>query len=154
MEKMKNQEALEEVLSACKVCRVGFSDGEGMAIVPMNFGYEFTPDHLALYFHSGPDGRKIRAFGNNPNVCFEMDGQHRLVNHGSGEIACSYSYAFCSAMGTGRISFVEDPEEKRMGLELLTRHQCGREIPVQTGNLSRVAVLKLTVETVSIRRHG
>lgn len=151
---MKNQTELEQVLSACKVCRVGFLDGEGMAIVPMNFGYEFTPDRLVLYFHSGPDGRKIRAFRESPTVCFEMDGDARLVVYGSGESACDYGFAYCSAMGTGRISLVEDGEEKRRGLELLTLHQSGRRLPINDRNFGRTAVMKLAVESVTTKRHG
>ena len=145
-------ENFKEVMDRCKICRIGTADQDGMMIVPMNFGYEMDGG-VKLYFHTGKDGRKLRAFRENPGVCFEMDAEGSLLlNFGDGTKACDYGYTICSAMGTGEISFVEDPQEKQRALELIALRQTGRELPVPASSVTHVTVLKLTVKDVTTRR--
>lgn len=144
-------EAFSQILASCKVCRIGACDERGMMIVPMNFGYEMDVD-TKLYFHTGMDGRKLRAFRNNPHVCFELDGRGALITNGDGEEACAYSFAIFSAMGSGEITFVEAPAEKQRALELITFHQTGRHLSVPLAKMDRVSVLCLTVGEVTTRK--
>ena len=118
---IKDPAELEKVLDACKVVRIGTMDAEGMFIVPVNFGYEFCQKErsLKLYIHSAKEGRKAEAFAENPNVAIEMDCGHEVIR---GDYTCSYSFAFSSIMGNGRIRMVENEEEKRHGLTLLMQH--------------------------------
>lgn len=141
-----------EILAQCKVCRVGTSDESGMMIVPMNYGYEVEDGCVRLYFHTGMDGRKIRAFRASPSVCFEIDGRGELITHGCGEKACDYSYAIFSAMGTGNIEFLEDPQQKQRALEVITLHQSGKSLPVPLEKTARVTVLCLTVQDATTRK--
>lgn len=125
---IKDPAELEKVLDACKVVRIGTMDAEGMFIVPVNFGYEFCQKErgLKLYIHSAKEGRKAEAFAENPNVAIEMDCGHEVIR---GDYTCSYSFAFSSIMGNGRIRMVENEEEKRHGLTLLMQHvEAGAEI--------------------------
>ena len=121
---VKDTEDLRHILESCKVVRVGAVDEEGMFIVPVNFGYllEETQEgsqNLKLYFHGAASGRKADTFSCSPEVAFEMDGSHALIR---GDYACSYSYAYESIMGNGRIRVVEDHEEKIYGLSLIMKH--------------------------------
>lgn len=143
----------ETIAAHCKVCRLGLSDEQGMMIVPMNFGYEIRDDKLLLYFHSRMEGRKIRALRENPGVCFEMDCGGDLAVYDGGTKACDYGTNFVSAMGTGTVAFLEEPEEKRNALALLACHQTGRRLPVPDRALSGVAVFRLDVQSLSLRRH-
>ena len=52
---------LRLILEECKVCRIATIDEEGLYIVPLNFGYEYDGEKLALYVHSSRDGRKVRV---------------------------------------------------------------------------------------------
>lgn len=149
-----SSEELLHLLSQCKLCRIGYTDGEGSAIVPMSFGYCLEDGKLQLYFHSRQEGRKTRAFRENPRVCFEMEGECRLTTRGSDTLACNYSYCYVSAMGEGTVTFLEGREQKRQGLELLTEHQCGRRLPIAAEKMDCVAVFKLTVEKLSVKHHG
>ena len=48
-------------------------------IVPMNFGYENVNGRRTLFFHCAGEGRKLDLLRRNPDVAFEMDCRHRLL---------------------------------------------------------------------------
>ena len=117
-----DKEQLKQVLECCKVCRLGITD-EIPYIVPMNFGYAWD-DHLTLYFHSAPRGRKIDLLMQHPKVAFEMDCDHQLVG---GSTACRYTYKYSSLMGVGEARFLEDYEEKLMPLKAVMKQVSGTD---------------------------
>ena len=53
-------EVLKEIVEECDTVRLGLTDAEGMFIVPVNYGYEFTEKNgkaeLQLYFHGAAEG--------------------------------------------------------------------------------------------------
>ena len=53
---------------------------------------------------------------------FEMDTAHELVR---ADAACGFSFRYRSIGGEGRIAVVEDPEEKRHGLDCIMKHMSG-----------------------------
>lgn len=141
--------AMLEILARCDCCRVGFADGDSVYIVPLNFGFVQHGGHLVLYFHSAVEGRKIDLAKTHPRVGFEMDTAHRLKK---GERACDYSYSYQSIIGEGKLSLVEDRAEKIAGLQCLMRKYGGQEPwSFDEGALSRVAVLRLDVESLSCK---
>ena len=44
-------ERIDEIIRACDCCRLGFQDGEGVYIVPVNFGFAWEDGKRVLYFH-------------------------------------------------------------------------------------------------------
>ena len=94
---------LRQILADCDVVHIGAMDGDGMFVVPVNYGYEFCsgsegektvstveglPGSLRLYLHSAGEGRKAEAFAGGPEVAFEMDCGHEIIR---GDYTCSYS---------------------------------------------------------------
>ena len=143
---------LREVLKDCQVARIGTSDEEGMFIVPLNFGYEFSEKDgsLRLYLHCAGEGRKAEAFAKYPEVAFEMDCGHEIIR---GDYACSYSYAYRSIMGNGIIHKVENTEEKLHGLRLLMQHlEPGANMEFEPEVLERVAVYRVDVTAFTGKR--
>lgn len=147
---------LHKLIERCHVVRIGFTDDEGMAIVPMNFGYEWhdEPQKLTLWLHSATDGRKARAWGHNKDngvrVAFEMDCDNGVI---TGNYACSYSLAYESIMGTGIIHQVISGEDKVWGLDLLMQHMApGAPTAFGPGVLERTALWRLDVESFSGKR--
>lgn len=71
---IRDAEKLRQILADCDVVHIGAMDGDGMFVVPVNYGYEFCsesegeknvstvegfPGSLRLYLHSaGRDGRQ------------------------------------------------------------------------------------------------
>lgn len=142
------------VLEACDCCRLGFWDGEGVYILPLNFGYTADGgkgDGLTLYFHGALEGKKIDLAKDGPRVGFEMDTKHELITH---ETACGYAYRYQSIIGRGDLKIVTDPEEKILGLERIMAHYSGRDTwEIRPEMAARVAVLRLTVTEWSCKEH-
>ncbi|MDD3393719.1 MAG: pyridoxamine 5'-phosphate oxidase family protein [Anaerotignum sp.] len=136
------------ILDECKVCRVAMQDEQGLYLVPLNFAYSYEKEQLTLYFHSAKEGRKIDAIEKNGAVAFEMDCGHRLME---AQAACQYGYEFKSVIGQGTASLVEDPEEKKRALALLMKHQTGKDFTFDDRMADSVAVIRLTVESISAK---
>ena len=141
---------LKAIVDLCKVCRLGLHDAEGIYIVPLNFGYAFKDDHFTLYFHGAKVGRKLDAIAYNPQVCVEMDCEHRLIE---AEQACEYGYSFKSIIANGTASIVEDVEEKKLGLTLLMKHQSGKDFTFTDEMTKAVAVFKVEIDSLSGKWH-
>ena len=178
---VRDVEMLRTIVEACKVVHIGCIDEEGVFVVPMSFGYEWsmatenatcgggiaTGDeadnvvpgtgteaeaHLTLWLHCAAEGRKARAWAENPHVAIEMDCEDGLI---TGDFACAYSYAFRSIMGTGTLTPVTSPAEKRRGLTRIMEHIApGSPISYSDQSIERVAVWRLDVErfTGKLRR--
>lgn len=141
---------LISILNACMICRVALKDEQGLYIVPLNFGYDFQQDQLILYFHSAKTGRKLSAIQKDDQVAFEMDGQHRLIE---AKQACGYGFAFDSIIGKGSAAIVSDPQEKKTGLQLLMKHQTGKDFNFDDQQASTVVVWKIVVSEFTGKRH-
>ena len=115
--------AIGRIIGDCKVLRLGMVDGGRPYVVPMNFGFDLRDGVLELYCHSAPEGRKVEVLRRKPEVCFEMDCGHRLVE---AEAACGYGFAYSSVIGEGTVGFIEDHEEKLRALLRIMEHQTGR----------------------------
>ena len=46
---------IDEIITRCSCCRVGFNDGGEVYIVPMNFGFVKRGEKRVLYFHSAKE---------------------------------------------------------------------------------------------------
>ena len=121
---IKDQETLRELIDDCVVVRIGAMDKEGMFIVPVNYGYEWedikdSAPSLKLYFHSASQGRKADAFSREPVVALELDREGGVIR---GTYTCSYSFAYQSVMGTGKIRKLTEAVEKLHGFEKIMEH--------------------------------
>ena len=144
---IKDAAVLREIIEECDVVRIGVSDQDGMFIVPVNYGYEFAADRdtikLTLYIHGAKEGRKAEAFAAAPSVALEMDCRHELI---TGGYTCSYSYAYRSIMGNGRIRCLDTEEEKRMGLVRIMEHLApGAAIEFRPEMLAKTNVYRIDV---------
>lgn len=69
-----------------------------------------------------------------------------------GDIACDFSAKFQSVVGTGKISIVEDREEKLKGLNFLMRQTSGNaEWQYSEEMINAVAVYKVDVNKISCK---
>ena len=121
-----------EILSRCQVCRLGMCQKGMPYVVPLNFGVEREGERLVLYFHGAREGKKLDIIRENPQVCVEFDGEHRLLE---GETACAHSFAYESVIGFGKAGILESHEEKAQGLAAILRSLTGKEFtftPEQT----------------------
>ena len=146
-----DSEKIRDVITACHCCRLGFSDQGQVYIVPLNFGYEEADGRRIFYFHGAPEGRKIQLIRAGNPVGFELDTDYQLKEAPE---ACGYSARFRSVIGTGRVSLLEEPEEKIHALRCIMGHYTGRkdwEFPAVA--VEKTAAFRLVVEELSCKEH-
>ena len=142
---------INEIISSCHCCRLGFQiDGE-VYIVPLNFGYNEKDGKKTFYFHSAKEGRKIDLMTKTHSAGFELDTNYKLIE---GDIACKHSARFQSVIGTGHITFIEEPEEKKIALQTIMLHNTEKDHwDFSDVMLKAVCVFKLEVKQLSCKEH-
>ncbi|MEG0547113.1 MAG: pyridoxamine 5'-phosphate oxidase family protein [Oscillospiraceae bacterium] len=131
-----------KIIEKCNILRMAMVDNGKPYIVPLNFGYVVDGEKLELYFHTAKKGMKMDILALNPNVCFEMDCEHKLL---ADEIACKNTFLFESVLGNGYIEFIENPSEKVNGLNILMKHQTGKTFEIPEKATAGIAVGKIVV---------
>ena len=88
----------------------------------------------------------------NNNVGFELDTNHRI--YGKDDVACTYTCAFQSIIGTGKVFIVENYDEKIQGLIEIMKHNTGKtEWQFNEKMVNSVCVFKLEVEELACKEH-
>ena len=142
---------IKEIIRACDCCRLGLCDAGKVYIVPLNFGYTEQGGKHTFYFHSAKEGRKITLLSQNPCVGFELDTGYQLIESAQ---ACGYSARFQSIIGTGTVTMLHTPEEKRAALqEIMMRHTGKEDWQFPEDMLEAVCVFRLDVEELSCKEH-
>lgn len=141
---------LLNIVEECRICHLGLLDDKGVYVVPLNYGYEYVDKQLILYSHSAQVGRKIDAILKNPNVCVEMDCDHRLIE---GEKACDFSFGFKSIIGNGKATILSNYDEKLKGLSLLMKHETQKEYEFDEKMVNHVSVIKVVLDEFSGKYH-
>lgn len=84
---------------------------------------------------------------------FELDTNHKIYFKNE-DVACTYTSAFQSVIGNGRVTFIEDYEEKLKGLLELMKHNTEKsEWKFDERMINSVCVFKLEVEELSCKEH-
>ena len=117
--------------------------------MPLNFGYEYEGNKLAVCVHSARDSHKVRAFKTNAAVAFEMDTGHELVKS---NMACQTSYRYKSIIGNGSIHELDDNTEKATALNAMMEHLTGKTFEFNDKMVNAVAVFRIDVSRFSGKR--
>ena len=140
---------IEAFIAKEQIMRIAFYDNGEIYIVPVNYGYTNDSGRFAFYFHGAKAGRKYELSKGSPDIGFEIDGNYELLE---ADIACDFSAKFQSVVGTGKISIVEDREEKLKGLNVLMRRTSGNaEWQYSEEMINAVAVYKVDVNKISCK---
>ena len=142
---------INDIISKCHCCRLGFCDDKEVYIVPLNFGFVETDGKRTFYFHGAKEGRKIDLISKTHSAGFELDTNYKLHE---GDTACEYSASFLSVIGTGRVEFVEDREEKGAALQAIMFSNTGKsDWSFTDAMINSVCIFKLEVEKISCKEH-
>lgn len=134
---------MEQVLAEEHFCRIALCEDNKPYMVPMNFGYEGG----CLYLHSACEGKKIDILKKNPNLCFEVDRGCQAI---PAESPCNWSMEYCSIIGFGEAIFVEEPEEKKKGLDIIVKKYLGKpynDYPEEM--LRKLVVIKVKIKNLT-----
>jgi hypothetical protein len=144
-----DEKSIEAFIAKEHIIRIAFYDNGEIYIVPVNYGYTNDSGQYAFYFHGAKAGRKYELSKESPNIGFEIDGNYELLE---ADIACDFSARFQSVIGTGKISIVDDREEKLKGLNVLMRQTSGKaEWQYSEEMMNAVAVYKVDVNEISCK---
>lgn len=146
---IKDKALIEQFIAKEQIIRIAFYDNGDLYIVPLNYGFIYENYKYVFYFHGAKAGRKFELSKSSPMVGFEIDGEYELLQ---ADVACNYSAKFQSVIGTGRLSIIEDYEEKIKGLNVLMNHISGKsEWDYSKDMVNAVAVFRLEVDKLSCK---
>jgi nitroimidazol reductase NimA-like FMN-containing flavoprotein (pyridoxamine 5'-phosphate oxidase superfamily) len=107
---LENPKDLEAILSQSTVCYLALKTKGAPYILPMSYGYHAG----VLYFHCAPVGHKIDLLRREPEVGFHISEGVRVRE---GNVPCQFGVAYRSIIGTGRVRFLEERENKQAALK-------------------------------------
>lgn len=141
-------EVLNEILDKSHLCRLGLVDNGEAYIIPVNFAHSGG----IIYIHSAPKGRKIKIIKTCKRVSFEMELDYSIIKS---DIPCGWTEQYRSLTGKGTIEIETDPAAKKKGLDLIMRkYGADMELNYDENILSRMVILKLSIETVTGKQSG
>ncbi len=136
------QGELEQVLWHGRVCHLAIPDEPLPYLVPLNYGYQ----EGALYFHSAPQGHKIDLLQRQRRARFIVTIDMGIIE---AEEACNWGARFTSVMGSGRIEFIDDPQEKQAALQVLMAQYSDQVFTFAEDQVAATGVFKLVIESMS-----
>lgn len=139
---IKNKEHLVDILRHGKYTTVSMCRNKEPYLVTLSYG--FDEDENILYFHSAQKGLKIEFLEDNPHVCATV-----IQDKGYGKGKCAHAYR--SVVFWGKMSVVDDLEEKKHGMDILLNHledepdQLKRRLLKDDQSYANLGVLKLEI---------
>ncbi len=134
-----DKKEIEKILMESDICRLAMVDGDKPYIVPMNFGYQDG----SVFFHCAKEGRKLDVIRKNSNICFEVDQAIKFIKAKS---ACDWGIKYKSVIGFGQALLVDDPDEKRKGLDIIMSHYSGKTFEYSDEMIEKIIVIKVIVD--------
>jgi nitroimidazol reductase NimA-like FMN-containing flavoprotein (pyridoxamine 5'-phosphate oxidase superfamily) len=101
------------ILNEAKHVTVAMSLGDAPYLATLSHGYD--EDRNCVYFHCAPEGKKVEILRANPRVWGQA-----LVDNGYQQGSCDHLYR--TTQFHGRVTFVDDQEEKEHALRVMIRH--------------------------------
>ena len=144
------QEEIDQIINSCEACVIGMIDIDGNPyVLPFNFGYK----EGKLYIHSGPEGKKIDIWKENPKVCVSFSSDYKMnIRHDN--VACSYSMKYRSVLIHGSIVQVENVDEKVRILNIIMEKYSGRaDFTYGKPALENVSVFEIVINSVESRAY-
>ena len=94
---------------------------------------------------------KIEIIRKNSKVCFEFDSSVEIIEH---ENACNWDMKYLSVIGFGNAVFIEDVEEKRVALGVITSQYSQRPFSFPDDSIARTTVIKVDIESMTGKQFG
>jgi nitroimidazol reductase NimA-like FMN-containing flavoprotein (pyridoxamine 5'-phosphate oxidase superfamily) len=155
-----------DIIEAADSCRLALIDDSGPSLSPylvaLNFGYEPAGEHGlfgTFWFHGAKTGRKLDLIRRRPEACVELDTEHQAVKNALG---CGWGMKYASVFANGKARIVEDPTERRRGIDCLMDHylrlwgppegSSTTPLPIEDRVLATTTVFCLNVESLSAKR--
>jgi len=140
---IQSRDMIDEIITKTEVCRLGLSHNNHPYIVPVSFGY----DGRCLYFHSTEKGMKIDYMLANPQVCFEMEQDVKVIPYE--EQACKWGHAYTSVIGFGTVREITEMALKTEAMNHIMRHYSGKDWEFDAQTLGNTRLWCISIEQVT-----
>lgn len=107
-----DQKELRNILKSTKYVTLALSKDNRPYLVTLSHGYD--EDRNCIYFHCATEGKKIDYLKSNNNVWGQA-----FIDHGYEEGQCNH--LFSSVHFSGKVTFIEKPEEKVKAMQCMIR---------------------------------
>jgi nitroimidazol reductase NimA-like FMN-containing flavoprotein (pyridoxamine 5'-phosphate oxidase superfamily) len=117
-------ETLKKILKTAPYVTIAMSMEGKPYLVSLSHGYDESRN--CVYFHCAKKGKKLDYLRSNDVVWGQA-----VLDHGyfRAEDPCEYNHLFASVHFSGKVTFIDDPDEKRHALECLIRQLNGEPEP-------------------------
>lgn len=133
---------INQILSKGEVIRIAMVDKGEPYVVPMSYGFK----EGSIYIHCAYEGRKVSVMKENPNVCFEVSVDYKLVKK---DQACGWTYHFKSVIGKGRAVFIDDVSEKLIGLSAIMEQYGSDDHSFPEKAVEKTLVIRIDIEELT-----
>jgi nitroimidazol reductase NimA-like FMN-containing flavoprotein (pyridoxamine 5'-phosphate oxidase superfamily) len=140
---------MDDIIREAQVCYVGMADADGPYVLPMNFAYE----NKTLYLHCDTHGRKLDILRENPSVCVNFNTGNELFYRHK-EVGCSWGMKFKSVNLHGKVTFVEDYEEKYRIMKMVMKKYSGEDYEFSVPSIKNVIVMSITADKLTGKVYG
>ena len=104
---------LKKILKSAKYVTLAMSMDNQPYLVSLSHGYD--ENRNCIYFHCATEGKKLDYLKSNNTVWGQA-----MLDYGYFEGKCNHLYA--SVHFSGKVTFIEEPDEKRHAMECMMRH--------------------------------
>lgn len=139
--------SIEKIIHKAKVFRLALTLDDNPYVVPLCFGYRAK----TIYFHSARKGKKIDILKQNNRVCFEFDIDCEPLES---ENACNWSMKYRSVIGFGKVSFIEDMNEKEEALGIILENYSEKKFQFPEKMVNATLVAKIDIDQISGKFSG
>ena len=137
-----DQQEIEGIFNKAHIIHLAMVDQGRPYVIPLNFGYQDNK----IYFHCAPKGRKIDILKQNSEVCFELVGDYKIVDHDS---ACNWTCHYESIIGYGTCSFIQDGDEKKRALDIIMNQYSNADWSYNEKSIRGTTVVEIAIQEIT-----
>jgi len=134
---------IDDIINTAQVCRLAMCKDNIPYLVPLAFGY----DGKCIFLHSAKEGQKIDFINSNNRVCVEFERNIKIQSNE--ESACKWAFDYETAICSGRIYEIKQPEEAIKALKLVLKHYSEKEWNIPQNLLKVTAVWKIEIDEIT-----
>ncbi len=138
---IRDKREILKILDEAKYITIAMTDTDGPYLVTLTHAYH--EEKNAIYFHCANDGRKVDILRRDNRVWGQA-----LLDKGYIQGSCDHLYA--TAQFKGRVTFVTDPEEKRLALETMIHKNEPDPEPVIKAQVDDESVSRVNIGRIDI----
>ena len=144
-----DEEAIRRLLTGQNILHLGLYDEDRIYVVPVNYSYTLERGKLTLYFHGAVAGLKHDILEKRPDVGFAIDGAAEVIP--SEASASAFTSHYQSLIGSGRVTAIEDTEEKKEILARFMKHYSTKDWEITDAMACHVAVYRLDADEFQVK---